>query len=145
MNLEQLKRENKSRQIIDHAIAHADQVRAQEVDENSTREAFTYGLNHPERLLFPDQDSMNAVLWQRRLKLHPRWNFQLLFRRFDFRTEELTSQLVDEASSAPAIRHFEGPGHSKPWHPDAEPEDRALYWSYRSQTPWASLGPQSPG
>ena len=73
---------------------------------------------------------------ERRLKLHPRWNAQLLFGRNDFRTAELTAELVAEAIRNPAIRHFEGPGHSKPWHPEAEPDDSALYWAHRSQTPW---------
>jgi poly(ribitol-phosphate) beta-N-acetylglucosaminyltransferase len=143
MNLDELRRGDYADRILDYAVAHTDHVRATEVDESSTLEAFTYGLNHPERLLFPDQDSVNAVLWERRLKLHPRWNYQLLFHRFEFRTPELTDEIVAEARANPAIRHFEGPGHSKPWHPESDPADRALYWAHRERTPWRAAAASS--
>jgi hypothetical protein len=76
------------------------------------------------------------LLWEKRLKLHPRWNSQLLFHRFNIRTAEITDEVVSEACERPAIRHFEGPGHSKPWHPEADRDDAALYWAHRNQTPW---------
>jgi len=122
--------------IIEYALAHHDRDREAEVDEDSPRDVFTYTMRNPERFLFPDQDAMNVVLREHRLRIHPRWNVQTLFRRSDVRTPELTEQRVAEAWNNPAIRHFEGPGHSKPWHPDAEPEDSALYWAHRRQTPW---------
>ena len=34
------------------------------------------------------------------------------------------------------VRHFEGVGEDKPWHPDADPEARELYLSHRNRTPW---------
>jgi lipopolysaccharide biosynthesis glycosyltransferase len=136
MNLDGLRAGNWTRRIIEYGMEHVDHARSQEVDESSTEQAFNYGLNHPERLLFPDQDAMNAVLWKHRLKLHPRWNYQLLFKRVGFRTEELTDEVVTEARAKPAIRHFEGPGHSKPWHSEADPADADVYWAHRNQTPW---------
>jgi lipopolysaccharide biosynthesis glycosyltransferase len=138
MNLGQLRSGDWTDRVIGYALAHADHRRAAEVDESSPREVFVYTVNHPERLLFSDQDAINAVLYERRLKLHPRWNFQLIFDRFEARTEELTDEVIAEARNNPAIRHFEGPGHSKPWHPDAEPGDRELYWAHRRATPWAT-------
>jgi lipopolysaccharide biosynthesis glycosyltransferase len=137
MNLAELRAGGWADRVIDYALANADSHRASEVDENSPRDVFVYTMQHPERVLFPDQDALNAILHERRLRLHPRWNLQTLFRRSDVRTAELTEQRVAEAWKDPAIRHFEGPGHSKPWHPDAEPEDSALYWAHRDQTPWA--------
>jgi lipopolysaccharide biosynthesis glycosyltransferase len=138
MDLRALRAGGWMERLIAYARAHHDHTRAAEVDENSPRDVFRYTMRHPERLLFPDQDVLNAVLNGHRLRLHPRWNLQTLFRRSDVRTPELTEQRVAEAWANPAIRHFEGPGHSKPWHPDAEPEDSALYWAHRNQTPWAT-------
>jgi lipopolysaccharide biosynthesis glycosyltransferase len=137
MNLEGLRAGGWADRVIDFALVNTDPLRASEVDENSPRDVFVYTMKHPERLLFPDQDALNAVLHEHRLKLHPRWNVQTLFWRSEVRTADLTEQRVAEARTDPAIRHFEGPGHSKPWHPDAEPEDSARYWLHRDQTPWA--------
>jgi lipopolysaccharide biosynthesis glycosyltransferase len=138
MNLDKLRRGDWMERILDYGRTHADLHRAVEVDEDSPRSVFIYTVNHPERLLFPDQDAINAVLYEHRLKLHPRWNYQLIFDRFEARTDELTDEVLAEARENPAIRHFEGPGPSKPWHPDADPQNQALYWAHRSQTPWAS-------
>jgi lipopolysaccharide biosynthesis glycosyltransferase len=137
MNLRELRAGDWVAQLVNYALEHADPLRAREVDETSPQQVFAYVMKHPERLLFIDQDAANAVLWRRRLKLHPRWNYQLLFRRFDVRTAELTDEVVAEAARRPAIWHFEGPGQSKPWHAQPEfPEDAELYRRYRAGTPW---------
>ncbi len=137
MNLEELRAGNWMDRVMDYGIAHADHQRRTEVSDHSPREVFIYSMEHPERLLFTDQDALNAVLYEHRLKLHPRWNVQTLFRRTEVRTEELTERRVAEALSRPAIRHFEGPGHSKPWHPEAEfPDDVELYMAHSRETPW---------
>jgi lipopolysaccharide biosynthesis glycosyltransferase len=139
LNLDRLREGDWMSRVLEYGLEHGDRERAATVDESSPLSVYEYTVGHPERLLFPDQDALNAVLWQQRLKLHPRWHCQLLFKRYEARTEELTEERVAEALRDPAIRHFEGPGHSKPWHPEAEfPEDRELYWKHRRRTPWAS-------
>jgi lipopolysaccharide biosynthesis glycosyltransferase len=141
LDLEELRARNMSDRILDYGRTNIDEARAQAVDENSSREVFVYTMEHPERLLFPDQDSMNALLWDSRLKLHPRWNHQRLFARSKVRTDGLSEDVIAEAREHPAIEHFEGPGHSKPWHEDADPEMRGLYERHLRQTPWAHASP----
>jgi lipopolysaccharide biosynthesis glycosyltransferase len=136
MNLLEWRRGDWVDRVIDYAVAHADHHRAAEVNEDSPRESFIYMLQNPGRLLNWDQDALSAVMHDRRLKLDPRWNVQLNFGRGHLFTAELTEKVVAKAQRTPAILHFEGPAGSKPWHPDADPEDRALYWSHRSRTPW---------
>jgi lipopolysaccharide biosynthesis glycosyltransferase len=137
MNLEELRAGNWMDRVLEYGIAHGDHRRQLEIDEGSARELYIYTMRHPERLLFTDQDALNAVLREHRLKLHPRWNAQTLFRRSEVRTEELTERRVAQAFSNPAIRHFEGPGHSKPWHSTPEfADDIELYTTHRCETPW---------
>jgi lipopolysaccharide biosynthesis glycosyltransferase len=140
MNLAELRAGNWMDRVIEYGVAHADRHRDTEIQEDSPREVFIYTMKYPERLLFTDQDALNAVLHEVRLKLHPRWNVQTLFRRSAVRTEELTERRVAEALSDLAIRHFEGPGHSKPWHRAAEfPDDVELYTAHRRETPWPAF------
>jgi lipopolysaccharide biosynthesis glycosyltransferase len=141
LDLNELRAGNVPDRILEYGIANFDHERAGAVDENSSRDVFIYTMEHPERSLFADQDAMNALLWDRRLKLHPRWNYQRLFSRSRVRTHELTEDLVSEARTRPAIQHFEGPGHSKPWHEDADPEMSSLYQRHLRQTPWAQASP----
>jgi lipopolysaccharide biosynthesis glycosyltransferase len=87
-------------------------------------------------LEWPDQDTLNMVLGGRRLALHPRWNYmnsmRWVFALYAFGEDE-----IGEAARSPAIRHFEGPTHNKPWHWAAEREDVELWEAHRRETPWA--------
>jgi lipopolysaccharide biosynthesis glycosyltransferase len=70
-----------------------------------------------QNLLWPDQDALNIVLGERRLSLHPRWNCMNSVLSFPWSAEVLGADAVEEARARPGIRHFEGPGRNKPWHP----------------------------
>jgi lipopolysaccharide biosynthesis glycosyltransferase len=94
-------------------------------------------MSHPEQVLFPEQDAVNAVLWQDRVALHPRWNFTSQLSLLAPHAPGLDPAELAEAAASPAIRHFEGPGVSKPWHPECEATGRDVYWKHREQTPWA--------
>lgn len=87
-------------------------------------------------LLWPDQDALNLVLAQRRLRLHPRWNLMNSIRQFAWSRELLDPHQVDEAETAPAIVHFEGPDENKPWHILCENPYRKAYFRCRRETPW---------
>jgi lipopolysaccharide biosynthesis glycosyltransferase len=87
-------------------------------------------------LMYPDQDALNAVMAERRLALHPRWNCMNSIMTFDWADEVLDPEAVEDARRRPGIRHFEGPGHNKPWHRDCPFPMRELYFEHRRQTPW---------
>jgi lipopolysaccharide biosynthesis glycosyltransferase len=95
-----------------------------------------WARQHPDRLLWPEQDAMNVVLGSRRLALHPRWNCMNGLFRFPWSAEVFGEEAVAAARSEPAIRHFEGPRANKPWHYTCDLPMRDLYFRHRRETPW---------
>ncbi len=91
-------------------------------------------VSRAEQLEWPDQDALNLVLGERRLALHPRWNYMNSMRTSA--CEELFGEACDEARAKPAIHHFEGPGLNKPWNYMYEGPGRELYRQHRRATPW---------
>ncbi|MEJ7804281.1 MAG: glycosyltransferase family 8 protein [Candidatus Limnocylindria bacterium] len=97
---------------------------------------FEYGVVNADQLEWRDQDALNVVLGSRRVTLHPRWNCMNSFYSFP-KTARIVGRLaLRQALRHPAIRHFEGPGQNKPWHPDADSAARALYLRHARRTPW---------
>jgi lipopolysaccharide biosynthesis glycosyltransferase len=94
----------------------------------------SYGLKHSGELVMRDQDALNAVLGERRLALHPRWNCMNSIFIFPWSDELFGSDAAEEAKADPAIRHFEGP--DKPWHYLGDRDSSRLYAHHRRQTPW---------
>ena len=95
-----------------------------------------FAVENGERLAWRDQDALNVVLGSRRLELHPRWNCMNSVLLFPRAADVFGAAAVAEARLHPAIRHFEGPGDNKPWHPDCERDRRELYFEHRRHTPW---------
>jgi lipopolysaccharide biosynthesis glycosyltransferase len=116
MNLDEMRRDGCAAALRDYAI---------ENDRND----------------WPDQDALNVVLGGRRLPLHPRWNVMNSL-RFPWSAEMFGRDAVQEALTRPAIRHFEGPGHNKPWHYMCAREARHLYRRHRRATPWPRFTPE---
>ncbi len=136
MDLGRLRREDAVSRLHDYALANVDRRWRSEVDGSPEAHA-RYILDHPERLLFWEQDCLNAVLADRRVPLHPRWNVmhQILF---PWAQEVYGPASSAEALEQPAVRHFEGVGDKKPWSPGATSAMQHLYWTYRQRTPWAA-------
>ncbi|MFP5578411.1 MAG: TylF/MycF/NovP-related O-methyltransferase [Acidimicrobiia bacterium] len=91
---------------------------------------------------WPDQDALNLAVgsWAR---LHPRWNAQNSL--WDWRplaVEVFGVDAVDEATSDPAIVHFEGPSLCKPWHLLCEHPWRDTWWDAARRTPFAPDQPE---
>jgi lipopolysaccharide biosynthesis glycosyltransferase len=95
-----------------------------------------YGVRNAERLMWRDQDALNAVLGERRIELHPRWNCMNIFFWHPRSEEVFAPELLEEARLDPAIRHFEGPDVNKPWHINYTGSYRRDYFEHRRVTPW---------
>lgn len=104
--------------------------------DGSAQRLRDYAIGEGERLMWPDQDTLNAVLGERRLALPPRWNTMNSVMWFPWAAQTLGEEAVREARRHPAIRHFEGPGPNKPWHYLADRASQDLYRRHRSETPW---------
>lgn len=79
---------------------------------------------------WPDQDALNIGLGARRLRLHPRWNAMNALWQ-PWARGQLSPIAQWRAKRNPALRHFEGPGANKPWHPDCREPLRELYDVHR--------------
>jgi lipopolysaccharide biosynthesis glycosyltransferase len=94
-----------------------------------------------ERLVWPDQDVLNAVFAGRWQPLHPRWNaMNSLWTWPEWATATLGADAVAEATTDPAIVHFEGPSICKPWHYLCRHPWRDEYRRTLATTPWAGAG-----
>lgn len=100
--------------------------------EGLNRALVEWAIDHRDAISWPDQDILNAVLWRRRLSLHPRWNaFGGLWRLPD-RDLPWTAEQLSEARRNPAIAHFIGP--FKPWHYRCTHPCRTAYYAHLAQT-----------
>jgi lipopolysaccharide biosynthesis glycosyltransferase len=107
-------------------------------DERSTDELVDYAVRHHKTLTWNDQDALNVVFKGRWHSLHPRWNAQNnLWSWRAWAIDLFGPEVVAEAVSAPAIRHFEGPSVAKPWHYLCPVPHRDAYFEMLRQTPWA--------
>jgi lipopolysaccharide biosynthesis glycosyltransferase len=101
----------------------------------TTDALLSYGRQNSSAIEWRDQDTLNVVLANRRLALHPRWNVMNSF-GWPHAAELFGAEAVREARRHPAIRHFEGPEDNKPWHFMCEREGRHRYGEHRRRTPW---------
>lgn len=93
---------------------------------------------NPEKLLYWDQDAMNAVLYEHRQPLPLRWNHQVHFDDcLNYLPGGCKTSEMQAAMSNPAIVHFVGP--EKPWHYLCLHPHRHLYHHYRLKTPWGAM------
>lgn len=100
---------------------------------------YAYGVGHAGELVWRDQDVLNVVLGSRRLTLHPRWNVMNSMVTYSFAKSFFAVGELDRALEDPAVRHFEGPAHNKPWHHLCERDDRELYHQHVHETPWPRI------
>jgi lipopolysaccharide biosynthesis glycosyltransferase len=108
--------------------------------DDTTRALRDYALSAPNnRIAWGDQDALNVVLSDRRVRLHPRWNFMNSVATFPEAEEIFGAEAVREARDNPAIRHFEGPSMNKPWHYMCARSMRDLYFEHRQATPWPKV------
>lgn len=108
--------------------------------DRSADELFKVAVDRRDELVWPDQDALNVVFRERWLPLHPRWNTQNSFWAWrEWAIEVFGKSRLDEAVAGPAIRHFEGPGVSKPWHYMCPYPGRRQYRAALAETPWAGI------
>ncbi|GHH99572.1 glycosyltransferase family 8 protein [Neobacillus kokaensis] len=88
---------------------------------NTAERVIQYAKKNPRKLRSIDQDAMNAVLYNKWLKLHPTWNYI---------TVRIRKRKIIKN---PAIIHFTGP--KKPWKSHRHPL-RYEYFRYLKSTKW---------
>lgn len=102
-------------------------------EEKISEQAFQFIKTYPHLLRFHDQDTLNAILHDRWLELHPRWNAQTYVMLKEKQHPTVTGRLKwQEARENPAIVHF--CGSKKPWHKDSIHPYRKEYLRLRNKT-----------
>lgn len=105
-------------------------------ERRTTDQLVAFARTETERLVFPDQDALNAVLAGDRAVLHPRWNCQNTLFFSPEAAAVFGHDVVRAACNDPALVHFEGPALAKPWHYLSIHPHRATYRRHRAATPW---------
>lgn len=82
--------------------------------ERITEKTIDYLKKHGDKIIYHDQDALNAVLYEHWHSIHPRWNMQssLIFDKHPAPTKQY-DELYKEGRNNPAVIHFTG--HDKPW------------------------------
>lgn len=83
-----------------------------------------------------DQEPLNAILWNSRVHLAPRWNAipSIWELSWKYLPRRWSQEMRVEARDRPAIVHFLGP--YKPWHFRNRSPYRAEYFRHLAQTRW---------
>lgn len=102
-------------------------------EQQVTEKTLAFLTEHGDRILYHDQDALNAVLYEQWTPLHPKWNMQtsLIFKRHPAPTKEY-ARLYEEGNAAPAIVHFTG--HDKPWNTLEDHPYQQLYMEKLAET-----------
>ncbi|MGO3603485.1 MAG: glycosyltransferase family 8 protein [Enterococcus malodoratus] len=79
-----------------------------------TEKTIDYLKNNGDKIIYHDQDALNAVLYEQWHPFHPRWNMQssLIFDKHPAPTQQY-EELYKAGRKDPAVVHFTG--HDKPW------------------------------
>ncbi|WP_034549595.1 glycosyltransferase family 8 protein [Carnobacterium funditum] len=119
-------------------IIDLDGWRAEKISE----QVIEFALTNQEELKFHDQDALNAILHDRWLILHPKWNAQtyILLDEKDHPTKIGQTEYA-EARQNPALIHYSG--HVKPWHKESNHPYKKNYLAIREQTPFPIEEPES--
>lgn len=103
---------------------------------NATERVLACGRRSDLKLVWGDQDALNAVLAAHYQPLHPRWNCQASLYFWPAARCMFGSTVVDEAIRRPAILHFGGSDDGRPWHYLCQHPERNHYLEHLRQTPW---------
>ena len=106
--------------------------------EGIMQQTLTFISENPDKIIFHDQDALNAVLDGKWLALHPKYNMQgALFMEFDHFQGEPTQ--LREAIDHPVTIHYSTP--LKPWHYLSFHPYTKKYYQYLALTPWKNYRP----
>ncbi|MFR9164818.1 MAG: glycosyltransferase family 8 protein [Dysgonomonas sp.] len=99
-----------------------------------------YVLQNPQKLRFNDQDALNAVLFDQKLFVAPKWNMMDAFFFVIRKAKKIDWNEIDAEMYDPAIVHYNGP--RKPWSEKCLHPYRKEYFKYLDMTKWKGDRPK---
>ena len=108
------------------------------------QQCLNYLDNHYDIIEANDQDVLNAVLWDKKMKLPMSYNFQIQFLKKEFYFGSVNyQQEIDETRAHPIVIHYAAP--NKPWHIlYYKMPYKQLWYKYKWASQWWFLVPLSP-
>lgn len=100
---------------------------------NIENKLFNYINMYHDRIVFHDQDILNAVLYNQWLPLSPKWN---MIEPFYYASIEPTNIEINSLLKAPSILHYTW--KRKPWHITCTHPLKKDYFKYLKLTEWKS-------
>ncbi|AEB30268.1 general stress protein A [Carnobacterium sp. 17-4] len=103
--------------------------------EKISEQVLKFATDNSDELKFHDQDALNAILHDRWLVLHPRWNAQAyIITKEQKHPTKIGNQEYTEARNEPALIHYSG--HVKPWQSESDHPLQDEYLNVRAETPF---------
>ena len=108
-------------------------------EDGMMEQCVAFTQNHPERIIYWDQDVLNNLFNDNWKKLDPYWNVTHFYYRkgCDAAYFSLPEEKYNALKQSPGIVHFTGP--HKPWIYNTEHPLKREYYKYLKGTPWASF------
>ena len=109
------------------------------------QQCMDYLQENYERLFANDQDVLNAVLWDKKMRLPITYNYQVQFlgKYFYFKEEPALREEIDETKANPVVIHYAVP--TKPWNVlYYKMPYKKIWWQYKRQSPWWYVLPSLP-
>lgn len=107
---------------------------------NFEEKALDYIRKYPERLLFNDQDVLNAIFHNQKVFISFRWNMQDGFFRQKRRLRKDVWSELDKELKCPVIIHYTG--SKKPWNYKSIHPYKSEYFNYLDMTRWKGERPE---
>lgn len=92
-----------------------------------------------EKIQWPDQDGINAILAATCLTLDPKWNVSVESFAHSWEKSVFDRETFANLTNNPAIVHFAT--QSKPWHSHCQHPKRNLFFEYLDRTMWKNWRP----
>lgn len=107
-------------------------------ENDITKKVIQFIQNHQKQIIWWDQDSLNAILYDKWFSLPLKWNQQTNFFEINIQNSNRKNELV-EAINNPSIIHYTG--FHKPWEYIDNHPFKNEYYTYLSLTPWKDYKP----
>lgn len=102
--------------------------------QNITQQALQYIATNQEKVLHHDQDTLNALLFDKKILLPIKWNMMNFFFYKGIQLPAKYNDVLEKYRKSPCIIHFTA--SVKPWHREDKHPYKHLYYKYLSLTEW---------
>ena len=104
-----------------------------------TQLALQYISTNPDKVLHHDQDTLNALLYDKKIMLPIKWNMMNFFFHKGIKLPGEYDEVLEKYIKNPCIIHFTA--SVKPWHREDKHPYKYLYYKYLALTGWKGYVP----